>query len=230
MLCANTQAFHQTFLLSFSLGFSTTPQLLLNQKDCQIWGQTFLLFTILSDALLLLSSSLGSILHLGDVSPIVQQEVIIHILQLVHGLNVLQPAARKASTLHPACSTAVVRALKEAQRITLPLHVSGIQGPYSICQGLVRVSRDLLVLIGLHLLKQPCQVLLADLQLGPLIGEQRLPVNCTTAACHTPALPSQTGAATILGYLSYKNHRQNLHPQPDVTHRFRVGDGLTAKK
>lgn len=94
---------------SFEPGFSNSPQL----GDYQIWGQTFLLFTILSDTLLLLSSSLGSILHLGDVSPIVQQEVIIHVLQLVHGLHVLQPTACKASMLHPACSRAMVRVLKE---------------------------------------------------------------------------------------------------------------------
>lgn len=56
---------------------------------------------------------------------------------------------------------------------TIPLHVSSIQGPYSISQGLVWVSRDLFILIGLHLLKQPCQVLLADLQLGPLTCEQK---------------------------------------------------------
>lgn len=39
---------------------------------------------------------------------------------------------------------------------TLPFHVGGIQSPDAISQGFVRVSRDLLVLISLHLLKQPC--------------------------------------------------------------------------
>lgn len=183
--------------------------------------QTFLFFTILPDTLLLFASGLGSVLHLGDVSPIVQQEVIVHVLQLVHGLHVLQPTESQhvtpclqlghAQNAQGMCSdsgqaeeelldsspkrilsishywlcgcSAVARAAALFGQVyghlksfwneyrspgTLPLHVSSIQGPYSISQGLVWVSRDLLILVGLHLLKQSCQVLLTDLQLGPL--------------------------------------------------------------
>lgn len=54
----------------------------------------------------------------------------------------------------------------------LPLHVSGVQSPDAISKGLIRISRDLLILISLHLLKQPCQVLLTNPQLGPL-GQDR---------------------------------------------------------
>lgn len=58
----------------------------------------------------------------------------------------------------------------------VPFHISGVQGPYAISQRLVWISRDLFVLVSLHFLKETGQILLTDLQLGPLKqenGEQK---------------------------------------------------------
>lgn len=74
---------------------------------------------------------------------------------------------------------------------TIPFHVSSVKSPYSISQRLVWISRDLLILVGLHLLKQTCQVLLADLQLGPLTQKQKFPVKCNVAVCYICLLSSQ---------------------------------------
>lgn len=52
----------------------------------------------------------------------------------------------------------------------IPLHVSGVQRTDAVSQRFVGVSRDLLELVGLHLLKQTGQVLLPGLQLSPLVG------------------------------------------------------------
>lgn len=52
----------------------------------------------------------------------------------------------------------------------IPLHVSGVQRTDAVSQRFVRISRDLLKLVGLHLLKQTGQILLPGLQLSPLVG------------------------------------------------------------
>lgn len=53
----------------------------------------------------------------------------------------------------------------------VPLHISSVQGADAVSQRLVRVSRDLFKLVGLHLLKETGQVLLPRLQLSPLTEE-----------------------------------------------------------
>lgn len=50
----------------------------------------------------------------------------------------------------------------------IPLHIGGVQRTDAVGQRFVRVSRDLLKLVGLHLLKQTGQVLFPGLQLSPL--------------------------------------------------------------
>lgn len=53
--------------------------------------------------------------------------------------------------------------------ISIPLHVGSVERADAVSQRFVRVGRDLLELVRLHLLKQTRQVLLPGLQLSPLV-------------------------------------------------------------
>lgn len=75
------------------------------------------------------------------------------------------------------------------------------------------------VLIGLHLLKQACQVLLADLQLGPLKREKKNSSETHHRGVSHLSPPFPNRGSQDLGIFVKTNH-QNRHPQPspDVTH------------
>lgn len=60
----------------------------------------------------------------------------------------------------------------QTSSVNIPLHVSGVQRTDAVSQRFVRVGRDLLKLVGLHLLKETGQVLLPGLQLSPLVGPE----------------------------------------------------------
>lgn len=45
-----------------------------------------------------LLAALGGVLHLGNVSAVVEQEVVVHVAQLLQGLDVFQPAGHNTKT------------------------------------------------------------------------------------------------------------------------------------